>query len=67
MCAVLLKLLIKLPAECRCLLLATLCVYAVQDVVLVEAFEEGIAGFVAPLAVCPRWRLKGATGRLLDT
>lgn len=51
-CAVLLELLVELRAERLRLLSPRLCVYAVEDVVLVKALEEGIARGVAHLPVC---------------
>ena len=64
--AILLKFLVKLRAECLGLFSPRLCVYAVEDVVLVQTLEEGITRLVALLAVCPRWRFKRAAGGLLN-
>lgn len=50
-CTILLKLFVELSAETCSLVPPRLCVYAVQDVVLVEAFEEGVSCCVALLAV----------------
>lgn len=50
-CTVFFKLLVQLPAETGGLVPPRLCIYAVQNVVLVEAFEKGIACCVALLAV----------------
>jgi hypothetical protein len=50
MCAVFFELLIQLGAERLCLFPARFCVYAVQNVVLVETFEEGVACCVALLS-----------------
>jgi hypothetical protein len=47
--AVLLEVLVQFCTECMSLLPTTLGIYAVQDVVLVEALEEGVACAVALL------------------
>ena len=51
MCAILLKFLVQLSTEACSLVPSRLCVYAVQDVVLVEAFEKGVARCVALFAI----------------
>ena len=50
-CAVLLKLLVELSAEAGGLVPSRLGIYAVQDVVLVKAFEKGVSRCVALFAV----------------
>jgi hypothetical protein len=50
-CTVLLELLIQLPAKCLCFLSTALGVYAVKHVVLVEAFEEGVACCIALFSI----------------
>ena len=67
MCTVLLKDLICWSACFRRGLSSLLGVYAVEDVVLVQALEEGISCFVALLAVGPRRRFESAACGFLDT
>lgn len=50
-CAVLLKSLVQLPTERLCFLSAALGIYAVENVVLIEALEEGVACCIALFSV----------------
>lgn len=63
---VLLEFLVELRAEGLGFFASRLCVYAVEDVVLVQALKEGVSRLVALLAICARWRFKGTASRLLD-
>jgi hypothetical protein len=51
MCTVLFEFLVQLTAEALCLVPAAFGVYAVQNIVLVEALEKGVACRVALFAV----------------
>jgi hypothetical protein len=55
-----LKLFVELRTKCLGLLAPTLSVYAVEDVVLVQALEEAVARFIALFAVRARWGFEGA-------
>ena len=65
--AILLEFLVELRAKGLGLLSPGLCIYAVEDVVLVQALEEGISCFVALIAVGPRRRFESAACGFLDT